>query len=149
MNSISSLSLMAQSVSWLNTWRFWRNFVLSLYLHQRSIFPCFRQGHYKWNWIKERGVCYNVAKRKRWPCIRINSFFFCISPKDPLFVWSIYDRNHFDCHSYSYCIQRTFPFCREILKISDLLDYHPLDGIAASSNSYIHVKLKYKICSKM
>ncbi len=72
-------------------------------------------------------------------------FFVCPSKHEPLFVVAVFKTLHFDCHSFSYCIERKVPLHREILKIKDLIDYHPLDGIKASHN-YIHIRLKYKIC---
>jgi hypothetical protein len=66
----------------------------------------------------------------------------------PLLVTSVYDTVEFNYQIYCYVTEEKIERVLRILKISELQNYHPLDGIRLSGCKQIFIRLKYAILTR-
>ena len=59
---------------------------------------------------------------------------------DPLFVLQLFKSTKFDQHSFTYRIQENACEPIIVVKLNELLDYHPLDGMLINDNIFIRMK---------
>ena len=64
----------------------------------------------------------------------------------PFLLVTLYSTVEFDSYRYCYVIKKDVPHRERIVKIDDLLDYHPLDMVQIDGKHLI--RLKYYILSK-
>lgn len=64
----------------------------------------------------------------------------CEDSQSPLFVLSLYSTEKFDQNSYCHQIKQIVPEEYQVCHVSELLDYHPLDGVALDGRLYIRMK---------
>lgn len=70
----------------------------------------------------------------------------CIVREDsqsPLFVLSLYSTEKFDQNSFCHQVKQIVPEEYEVCNFSELLDYHPLDGVPL--DGLVHIRMKYLV----
>ncbi len=95
----------------------------------------YRKGYFVALSLSEQGFIFGKIR-----CIIIQEH------ENPLLLMSCYETDRFDQHSYCYQIFQKIPAEIVVCYVSDLLDYHPLDGVFI--NGKINIRMKYLVIEK-
>ncbi len=67
-------------------------------------------------------------------------FIVSQNPNESMLSVILYETLYFDSHCFSYCVKKCDPPHIKLVKIKDLIDFHPLDGIKKEGNTFIRLK---------